>query len=94
MANVQENVILHFYFGKTCAKTWNFSLPKKLDLRKTNIFRDWPSSFCSTYTNMCDTTKKMEYSWSLYNVVSGHHSVWAFTSPFCLNIPNLKFFLC
>jgi hypothetical protein len=21
MANVQENVILHFYFGKTCAKT-------------------------------------------------------------------------
>jgi hypothetical protein len=35
MANVQENVILHyktFYFGKTCAETWNFSLPKKLDL--------------------------------------------------------------
>jgi hypothetical protein len=27
-------VILYYkpyYFGKTCAKTWNFSLPKKLD---------------------------------------------------------------
>jgi hypothetical protein len=33
----EENVILHyktFYFGKTCAEAWNFSLPKKLDLRK------------------------------------------------------------
>jgi phosphoketolase len=25
----------NFYFGKTCAETLNFSLPKKLDLRKT-----------------------------------------------------------
>jgi hypothetical protein len=40
MANVQENVILHyktFYFSKTCAETWNFSLPKKFDLRKTKL---------------------------------------------------------
>jgi hypothetical protein len=58
--------ILHYktcYFGKTCAETWNFSLPKKLDLRKTKIFRDRPSSFCSRYPNTCDRTKKMDYSW-------------------------------
>jgi hypothetical protein len=63
-ANVQENVTLHyktFYFGKTCAETLNFSLPKKLDSRKTKPFRNRPSSFCSRYPNMCDRTKKMEY---------------------------------
>jgi hypothetical protein len=41
MANVQENVILHyqtFYFGKTCAETWKFSLPKKLDFRREKTF--------------------------------------------------------
>jgi hypothetical protein len=32
----------NFYFSKTCAETWNFSLPKKLDLRKTKLFRDRP----------------------------------------------------
>jgi hypothetical protein len=40
-ANVQENVILHyktFYFGKTCAETLNFSLPKKFDLRRKKTF--------------------------------------------------------
>jgi hypothetical protein len=33
MEKVQENVISYykaFYFGKTCAETCNFSLPKKL----------------------------------------------------------------
>jgi hypothetical protein len=63
-ANVQENVILHyktFYFGKTCAETWNFSLPKTLDLRKTKLFHDRPSSFCSRYPNMRDRTKQMEF---------------------------------
>jgi hypothetical protein len=62
-ANVQENVILHyktFYFGKKCAETLNFSLPKKLDLRKTKLFRDRPSSFSSTYPNICDRTKRMD----------------------------------
>jgi hypothetical protein len=65
MASVQENVILHyktFYFGKTRAETWNFSLPKKLDWTKTKLFRDRPSSFCSRYSNMCDRTKKMDHS--------------------------------
>jgi hypothetical protein len=61
-ANVQEkNVILHYkayYFGKICATIRNFSLPKKLDLRKNKLFRDRPSSFCSRYPNMCDRTKK------------------------------------
>jgi hypothetical protein len=55
-------VILHYnktcYFGKTCAETWNFSLPKKIDLRKTKLFRDRPSFFCSRYHNICDRTKK------------------------------------
>jgi hypothetical protein len=54
-ANVQENVILHdktFYFCKTCAETWNLSPPKKLDLRKTKLFHDLPSSFCSRYPNI------------------------------------------
>jgi hypothetical protein len=58
-------VILHYktcYFGKTCAETWNFSLPKKLDLRKTKLFRNRPSSFCSTYPNICDRTKRMDIS--------------------------------
>jgi hypothetical protein len=45
-ANVQENYKT-FYFGKTCAETLNFSLPKKLDLRKNKLFRYRPSSFCS-----------------------------------------------
>jgi hypothetical protein len=64
---VQENVILHyktFYFSKTCVQTWNFSLPKKLDLGKTKRFCNWPSSFCSRYPNICDRTKKMDYSLS------------------------------
>jgi hypothetical protein len=68
-ANVQENVILHyktFYFDKACAETWNFSLPKKLDLRKTKLFHNRPSSFCSRYPNICDRTKKMDYSRKLY----------------------------
>jgi hypothetical protein len=51
MANVQENIILHyktfyfgtFYFGKTCADTWNFSLPKKLDWKKQTFFTFGPS---------------------------------------------------
>jgi hypothetical protein len=67
MANVQEKVILHnktFYLGKICAETWNFSLPKKLDLRKTKLFRDQPSSFCSRYPNIYDRTKKMDYIYS------------------------------
>jgi hypothetical protein len=40
-ANVQENVILHCktcYFIIICAETLNFSLPKKLDLRKNKLF--------------------------------------------------------
>jgi hypothetical protein len=37
-------------------------LPKKFDLRKTKLFRDRPSSFCSTYPNICDRTKKMDNS--------------------------------
>jgi hypothetical protein len=40
-------VILHYktyYFDKTCAETWNFSLPKKLDLRKNKLFRNRPST--------------------------------------------------
>jgi hypothetical protein len=58
IANVQKNMILQykfFYFSKTCAETWNSSLPKKLDLRKTELFCDWPGSFCSTQT--CNRTK-------------------------------------
>jgi hypothetical protein len=45
---VQENVILHykfFYFGKICAETWNFSLPKKKDLRKNSFFAIGPVVF-------------------------------------------------
>jgi hypothetical protein len=48
--------------GKTCAKTWNFALPKKLDLRKTKLSHDRPSSFCSRYQKICDRTKKMDYT--------------------------------
>jgi hypothetical protein len=58
----QENVILHyktFYFSKTCAETWNFSLPKKLDLRINKLFSDQSSSFCSTYLNIFDRTKRI-----------------------------------
>jgi hypothetical protein len=64
MVNVQENVILHyktFYFGNTCAETWNLSLQKKIDLRKTKLFCDRPSSFYSTYPNIYGRTKKMDY---------------------------------
>jgi hypothetical protein len=77
--------ILHyqaFYFGKTCAETWNFSLPKKLDLRKTKLFRNRPSSFCSTYPNICYRTKKMDYSVMIPDhcprplVVQAHKSHW------------------
>jgi hypothetical protein len=50
-----------FIIGKTWAETWNFSLPKKLDLRKNKRFRDRLSSFCSTYPNICDRTKKIDY---------------------------------
>jgi hypothetical protein len=50
-----------FCFGKICAETLNLSLPKKLDLRKTKLFCDRTSSFCSTYPNICDRTKKMDY---------------------------------
>jgi hypothetical protein len=35
-----------------------FLTAKKLDLRKTKLFRDRPSSFCSTYRNIYDITKK------------------------------------
>jgi hypothetical protein len=61
-------MILHcetFYFGKTCAETLNFSLPKKLDhLRKNKLFRDRGPvySFCSRYPNICDRIKKMVYN--------------------------------
>jgi hypothetical protein len=46
---------------------WNlkFSLPKKLDLRKNKLFHNWPTSFCSRYPNVCDRTKKMDYSLSI-----------------------------
>jgi hypothetical protein len=40
-ANLQENVILHYkasYFCKTCAETWNFSLAKKIRLKKDQTF--------------------------------------------------------
>jgi hypothetical protein len=75
-------VILHyktFYFGKTCAETWNFSLPKKLDLRKTELFRDRPSGFCSRYPNICDRTKKMDISLHLPIFLHWHlhHSILA-----------------
>jgi hypothetical protein len=36
---------------------------KKLDLRKKQLFSDRPSSFCSTYPNICDRTKRMDYSY-------------------------------
>jgi hypothetical protein len=52
-----------FYFGKTCAETWNFSLTKKLYIRKIKLFCDRPSSFCSRYTNICDWAKK----WTISN---------------------------
>jgi hypothetical protein len=41
-------------------ETWNFSLPKKIDSRKNNVFCDWSSS-CSRYTNRCDRTKRIGY---------------------------------
>jgi hypothetical protein len=50
------------YFGKACAETLNFSLSNKLDLRKTKLFPDRSSSFCSRYPSICDITKKMDYS--------------------------------
>jgi hypothetical protein len=75
MANVQENVILlysTFYFSKTCVETWNFALPKKLDLRKTKLSCDRPSSFYSRYPNICDTTKKMDYSQIVKGLAIGY----------------------
>jgi hypothetical protein len=39
-----------------------FSLTYKLDLRKKKLFHNRLSSFCSRYPNMCDRTKKMDYS--------------------------------
>jgi hypothetical protein len=41
----------------------------KLDLRKTKLFHNRPSSFCSRYPNVCDKTKKIDYSWA------GRHKV-------------------
>jgi hypothetical protein len=90
-ANIQENVILHyktFYFGKTCSETWNFSLPKKLDTRKTKFFHDRPSSFCSTYPNICDRTKKMEYR-SEHSSQSAHTLHYVRTHPGTISERNL-----
>jgi hypothetical protein len=62
----RANIVQNLYYGKCTgkrSKTWNFSLPKKFDLRKTKHFRDWPSSFGSTYPNICDRTKRMDNSY-------------------------------
>jgi hypothetical protein len=38
-ANVQERdfTLQNFLFLQNCAETWNFSMPKKIDLRKTTV---------------------------------------------------------
>jgi hypothetical protein len=84
--SMKWKVILHykaFYFGKTCAETLNFSLPKKLDLRKTKLFRDRPSSFApgtQTYvtelkksTVICPYSRVKSVSQSRVMVYFYHH---------------------
>jgi hypothetical protein len=39
-----------------------FSLPKKIRFKKNQCFCDQSSSFCSTYPNICDRTKRIRIS--------------------------------
>jgi hypothetical protein len=71
---------------------FSVSLLKKLDLRKTKLFCDRSSSFCSTYPNMCDRTKRIGYrvsrelfSADLFLLCFGAKKTWKTNNCFCFS---------
>jgi hypothetical protein len=60
------------------AKCQNFSLPNKLDWRKTKHFCD-RCNFCSTFPNICDRTKRIWYGYSVF--VHSASCVWLWLAP-------------